>query len=126
MSTTRLWQKQLARRSTESCVGTDTSLRTAGGGKKDIWVERVNVRLRGRLRSERKTDDHILKDGVSCGKVDISPTRKMGGLLQEDGFWTEQLADVDRYFLPRALKWTSQAKESVPDSRAFERRRWSS
>lgn len=38
MSTIFLWQKQAARKSILSCVGTDMSWRMPGGGRKDIYV----------------------------------------------------------------------------------------
>lgn len=46
-STMRLWQKHAARKSTLSCVGTDSSCRMPGGGRKDIYVVRyANVVVR--------------------------------------------------------------------------------
>jgi hypothetical protein len=78
MSATRLWQKQLARRSTASCVGTATSVRMAVGGRKDIWVI---VKANASALEDEQTHNEVLQDGVSACQMHVCTAGEVRRLL---------------------------------------------
>lgn len=102
MSTMCLWQKQAARKSILSCVGTERTVRMAGGGRNDIYTEgqRKQMICDG-------TYNQILKDSVSTLKIKIGASSQMRCLLQERGVGAVDFANVDDHFLNRRLSTRS-------------------
>ena len=101
ISTIRLWQKQAARKSTLSWVGTEMSWRMAGGGKNDIFGLMSET---FRAHNETTAYHHVLEQCISPFNLHICAASKVGCLLQEDVLGSEDLANVDCHFLEFARR----------------------
>jgi hypothetical protein len=53
----------------------------------------------------------VLEKSIATVKVDVGATSEMGGLLEKDGVWAKDLADVDRDFLEWSETVALEAEE---------------
>lgn len=92
ISTMRLWQKQAARKSTLSWVGTEISWRMAGGGRNDIFE--ISISEAPLWRGSVNAYHHVLQHCVHALNLYVRAASQMCCLLQEHVLRPEDLANV--------------------------------